>query len=154
MLLFFLVLFLNWIIRANNLTKEYPKKTAVDHISFSVAEGEVFGFLGPNGAGKTTTIRMLTTLASISEGSCDIAGYDVKRDPNQVRQNIGLVPQEAAVDLGLTGMENLLLTAKLYHVYSDAAKQRANQLLDLVGLQEVSGRLVGTYSGGMKNDSK
>jgi len=141
---------LNSIIRANDLTKRYDQKIAVDHVSFSVAEGEIFGFLGPNGAGKTTTIRMLTTLAAITEGSASIAGFDVSTKPNQVRRSIGLVPQEAAVDIGLTGIENLLLDAKLYHISTDVARRRSKELLDLVGLQEAAGRLVGTYSGGMK----
>jgi ABC-2 type transport system ATP-binding protein len=139
------------IIEASELTKKYHGGVmAVDHVSFSIGDGEIFGFLGPNGAGKTTTIRMLTTLTSITEGRGNVAGYDVTRYPNQVRRSIGLVPQEAAVDQNLTGIENLLLSAALYRVPSEVARKRAKELLDLVGLQEASMRLVRTYSGGMK----
>jgi ABC-2 type transport system ATP-binding protein len=142
---------LNAIIQANDLTKKYRGGvTAVDHVSFSVEQGEIFGFLGPNGAGKTTTIRMLTTLAAITEGGARVAGYDVAKDQNHVRRSIGLVPQEAAVDQNLSGIENLLLSAALYKVPTADARKRANELLDLVGLQEASKRLVRTYSGGMK----
>jgi ABC-2 type transport system ATP-binding protein len=137
-------------VQAESLTKAYGDQLAVDHISFDVGEGEVFGFLGPNGAGKTTTIKMLTTLASVSEGKCVVGGYDVTKEPDAVRITIGLVPQDAAVDNDLKGIENLLLSAKLYQVPNDVAKKRAYDLLDLVGLREASKRLVRTYSGGMR----
>lgn len=93
---------------------------------------------------------MLTTLASISEGSCIIAGHDAAKKPDDVRRSIGFVPQDTTVDGDLKGMENLLLTAKLYHVSDDLAKRRINELLDLVGLREAASRFVKTYSGGMK----
>ena len=87
------------IISAKSLSKFYPPRTkAVDNISFSVEEGEVFGFLGPNGAGKTTTIRMLSTLASITSGTASVAGFDVARNPAQVRESIGVVTQELTAD--------------------------------------------------------
>jgi len=92
----------------------YPPSTkAVDGVSFAVQEGEIFGFLGPNGAGKTTTIKMLTTLAAITEGNCAVGGYDVRNQQDKVRMSIGLVPQDAAVDGDLTGMENLIMSARL-----------------------------------------
>ena len=91
------------IIQAENLTKKFGEKTAVDHISFSVAEGEIFGFLGPNGAGKTTTIRILTTLASVTEGKATVAGIDVSKHPAAVRSNIGVVPQQLTADNELKG---------------------------------------------------
>jgi len=139
------------IIETEGLTKVYPpSQRAVDGISFCVEKGEVFGFLGPNGAGKTTTIRMLTTLASISEGRCVVAGFDVKTETDEVRRKIGLVPQDAAADGDLTGMENLLLSAKLYRVPDARAREQANELLGLVGLSDVAGRLARTYSGGMR----
>jgi ABC-2 type transport system ATP-binding protein len=141
---------MNSIIQANDLTKKYQDVVVVDHISFDVGEGEIFGFLGPNGAGKTTTIRMLTTLAAITEGACRISGYDVAKNPARVRSLIGLVPQQAAVDMGLTGIENLFLTAALFHVPKRVARQRAEELLDLVDLKDVASRRVGTYSGGMR----
>ena len=139
------------IIETEGLTKVYPPSfRAVDGISFGVEKGEIFGFLGPNGAGKTTTIKMLTTLASISEGRCSVAGFDVQKDTDEVRRRIGLVPQDAAVDGDLTGMENLLLSAKLYRVPDQMAKERATELIGLVGLGEAAVRLARTYSGGMR----
>jgi len=96
------------IIEAENLTKVYKGKVkAVDHISFYVNEGEIFGFLGPNGAGKTTTIKMLNTLASITEGKAMVAGKDVSKDPAAVRDVIGVVPQELTADDELKGIENV-----------------------------------------------
>jgi len=138
-------------IEAEGLTKVYgPSIRAVDGVSFQVEEGEIFGFLGPNGAGKTTTIKMLTTLATVTEGKSRVMGYDVAKDPDKVRRAIGLTPQEAAVDGDLTGTENLLLSAGLYGVDEAEARKRANELLELVSLQEAARRLVRTYSGGMK----
>src|ERR1700721_379396 len=97
---------------AEKLTKFYGKSLAVDHVSFKVGEGEVFGFLGPNGAGKTTTIKMLNTLIKIGEGTATVAGFDVARQGNDVRRAIGLVPQEMALDRDMTGRENLRIQAK------------------------------------------
>jgi ABC-2 type transport system ATP-binding protein len=103
------------IIEAEGLTKIYKGKVkAVDHISFSVEEGEIFGFLGPNGAGKTTTIKMLNTLASITEGRASVAGHDVSKEPGAIRDSIGVVPQELTADDELKGVENLMLTARLH----------------------------------------
>jgi ABC-2 type transport system ATP-binding protein len=140
----------NAIIQAENLTKKFGDKTAVDHISFSVAEGEIFGFLGPNGAGKTTTIRILTTLASLTEGRATVAGYDVSKHPGSVRANIGVVPQLLTADNELKGIENLLLTARLQHVPHQEARKRSEELLKLVDLQEFAEKPVKTYSGGMR----
>ena len=124
------------IIEAENLTKVYKGKVkAVDHISFYVEEGEIFGFLGPNGAGKTTTIKMLNTLASITEGRATVAGKDVSKDPAAVRDVIGVVPQELTADDELKGIENLLLSARLHHVPSGEARKRAKDLLTLVDLE-------------------
>ena len=139
------------IVEAEDLTKVFNGNlTAVDHISFRVSEGEVFGFLGPNGAGKTTTIKMLTTLASITQGKASVAGYDVATEQDKVRQSIGLVPQDLTIDDDLKGTENLLLAAKLYHVPDTVAKSRATELLGLVDLKDAANRLVSTYSGGMR----
>ena len=128
------------------------KKTvkAVDHISFSVEEGELFGFIGPNGAGKTTTIKLLTTLASITEGQASVAGYDVAKNPADVRESIGIVPQELTADDELKGAENLFLSAKLHHVPNDAAREKAKELLELLELEGAAQRQVKTYSGGMR----
>ena len=141
---------LNSIVQAVNLTKKFGEKTAVDHVSFDVAEGELFGFLGPNGAGKTTTIRMLTTLASISEGNAIVAGFDVAKDPGAVRASIGVVPQELTADDELKGIENVLLSAKLHHIPNDAARRKARYLFKLVDLESSAEKRVKTYSGGMR----
>jgi ABC-2 type transport system ATP-binding protein len=139
------------IIEAVKLTKTYKKTVkAVDHISFSVEEGELFGFLGPNGAGKTTTIKMLTTLASLTEGKASVAGYDVGKNPGAVRKNIGVVPQELTADDELKGAENLFLSAKLHHVQNDVARKKAKELLELLELEGAAQRQVKTYSGGMR----
>jgi ABC-2 type transport system ATP-binding protein len=139
------------IIQAEDLTKVYKGKVkAVDKISFSVDEGEIFGFLGPNGAGKSTTIKMLNTIASITSGHATVAGYDVSKNPGAVRDVIGVVPQELTADDELKGIENILLSARLHHVPRDEAKKRAAELLRLVDLETSAERRVKTYSGGMR----
>jgi ABC-2 type transport system ATP-binding protein len=139
------------IIEAEDLTKIYADGVkAVDDITFSVDSGALFGFLGPNGAGKTTTIKLLTTLASITSGRASVLGYDLRKDADQVRKSIGIVPQDLTIDSELKGIENVMLAARLYHVSKEVAKDRAKELLDLGGLQEAANRLVSTYSGGMR----
>jgi ABC-2 type transport system ATP-binding protein len=139
------------IIEAENLTKIYKGKVkAVDGISFSVEEGEIFGFLGPNGAGKTTTIKMLNTLATITAGRASVAGHDVGREPGAVRDSIGVVPQELTADDELRGDENLMLAARLHHVNGSAARERTAELLKLVDLEQAASRKVRTFSGGMR----
>jgi ABC-2 type transport system ATP-binding protein len=141
----------NRIIEALSLTKIYNKGVkAVNNISFSVEEGELFGFLGPNGAGKTTTIKMLTTLATITSGIATVAGYDVISNPAAVRKIIGIVPQELTADDELKGIENLLLSAKLHHVPNETARKKAQDLLNLLELESAAQRQVKTYSGGMR----
>ncbi|MGD0160417.1 MAG: ATP-binding cassette domain-containing protein [Candidatus Bathyarchaeia archaeon] len=141
----------NEIIEAQGLTKIYGNTVmAVNQISFSVKEGELFGFLGPNGAGKTTTIKMLTTLASITAGRATVAGYDVRKKPAEVRAIVGIVPQEFTADDELKGTENLLLAAKLHHVPNATAHERSKNLLKLVDLEGAAERRVKTYSGGMR----
>ena len=132
------------------LVKKFGDFTAVNGVSFSVGEGELFGFLGPNGAGKTTTINILTTLLKPTAGKATVAGYDVSTHPHEVRKRVGLVPQELTVDDDLTGMENLMLQAGLYHIPRSEARRRALELLDLVGLREFADKRVETYSGGMR----
>lgn len=139
------------IISTENLTKVYGGGVkAVDQITFKVEEKEIFGFLGPNGAGKTTTIRMLTTLASITSGTAKVAGYDVAKQPAEVRKSIGLVPQELTADDELKGVENLTLLAKLHHVPQSLMNRKVNELLQLFDLQDAAQRRVKTYSGGMR----
>jgi ABC-2 type transport system ATP-binding protein len=138
------------IIKTTNLSKKFDKLTAVDQVSFTVIKGEVFGFLGPNGAGKTTTIKMLTTLLNPTDGTADIAGYDIIKQRNHVRQNIGIVFQEPALDTELTGEENLEYHARMYNISRDSRKQRINEVLKLVDLEDKRKVLVKNYSGGMK----
>ena len=139
------------IINIKSMTKIFTSSTkAVDGVSFSVDEGEIFSLLGPNGAGKTTTIRMLTTLTSITDGEAFVGGHDVRKEPGAVREIIGVVPQEVTLDNELRGIENLLLAAKLHHVPSTLAKEKAKELLQLVELDESGSNRVATYSGGMR----
>jgi ABC-2 type transport system ATP-binding protein len=138
------------VIEVSGLMRKFDELKAVDNVSFEVREGEIFGFLGPNGAGKTTTINMLTTVLRPNAGHANVAGHDIAHDPVGVRRSIGLVPQEYTADEDLTGMENLLLIARLYEVPKAEAKKRAEELLDLVQLRDAADRAVETYSGGMR----
>jgi len=138
------------IIKTEQLTKKFNGFTAVDHISFSVNKGEIFGFLGPNGAGKTTTIKMLTTLLYPTDGKATISGYDITKKRDDVRQNIGIVFQDPALDTELTGLENLDFHARMYGLDKEKRKSRVNEVLTLVDLQEKKNDLVKNYSGGMK----
>jgi ABC-2 type transport system ATP-binding protein len=124
--------------------------TAVAGIDLSVSDGEVFAFLGPNGAGKTTTVRMLTTLLRPTAGQARVAGFDVYRDQHDIRRSIGVALQEAGLDALATGRELLALQARLYGLSGWEATRRADELLELVGLQEAADRQIKTYSGGMK----
>jgi len=137
------------IIEVRDLVKRFGEQVAVDHIDFTVGEGEVFGLLGPNGAGKSTTIKVLTTLLPPTSGQAMVAGYDVARQPTAVRQLIGYVPQAISADGSLTGYENLLVFAKLYDIPRTEQKTRVREALAFMGLQEAGDRLVRTYSGGM-----
>jgi ABC-2 type transport system ATP-binding protein len=139
------------IIRVENLVEVYPDGTrAVDGISFSVKEGEFFGFLGPNGAGKTTTIKILTTLLQKTSGLASIAGYDAETDSKEIRRIIGVQSQYTIVDDDLTGKENLMLQGHLQRMHGAALEQRVNELLNLVGLSEVANKKAAQYSAGMK----
>jgi ABC-2 type transport system ATP-binding protein len=123
---------------------------AVDGVDLEVREGEIFGFLGPNGAGKSTTVRMLTTLLRPSSGTARVAGYDIVREADMVRRNIGVALQDAAIDPLMTGNELLELQAILYGIAPASVKARAGELLERVGLTAAADRRVGTYSGGMR----
>jgi len=139
------------IIIVSNLIKLYdPDIRAVDDISFTVTQGEVFGFLGPNGAGKSTAIKVLTTLLKKTSGDVKIKGFDVEKDAREIRNIIGYASQGVGVDIDLTGRENIYLQCRFYHIPKDKARQKANDLLRTVGLADVADRLAGTYSGGMK----
>ena len=138
------------IIKTSNLTKKFNSFTAVDNISFSIKKGEIFGFLGPNGAGKTTTIKMLTTLLIPTQGTADVAGYDIIKQRNNVRKSMGVVFQEPALDTELTGAENLEYHARMYGLDRDNRKKRIDAVLKLVNLTDKKDILVKNYSGGMK----
>jgi ABC-2 type transport system ATP-binding protein len=135
---------------AEGLRKRYGKVQALDGVTFSVHESEVFGLLGPNGAGKSTTVRVLATLTRPDEGIAEVAGHDVVRHPNRVRRSIGYVPQESGVDREATGRENLLLQGRIQGVPRDKLRRRLDELLELVGLADAADRVVRGYSGGMK----
>jgi ABC-2 type transport system ATP-binding protein len=139
------------IIIVNNLVEVYSDGTrAVDDISFKVKEGEFFGFLGPNGAGKSTTIKILTTLLRKTSGSAIVAGHDLDKEPEEIRKLIGVQSQDTSVDGDLTGRENLMLQGHFQHISADELKQRANELLKLVGLEDAADKRARNYSGGMK----
>jgi ABC-2 type transport system ATP-binding protein len=137
-------------IDVRGLTKEFGSLTAVDGITFAVEHGSIFGLLGPNGAGKTTTINMLTTLLSPTSGEAHVAGFDVRKEKDLVRQNIGVVFQEPALDTQLTGKENLDFHAMMYGLSREEREIRIRQVLELVELEEKADTLVQQYSGGMK----
>jgi ABC-2 type transport system ATP-binding protein len=139
------------VISVRELTRTFKGGVeAVRGIDLSVTGGEVFGFLGPNGAGKTTTVRMLCTLLPPTSGAATVAGYDVVRDGAQVRRRIGVALQEIGLDPVQTGRELLELQCGLYGITGKRAKERAAELLDLVGLTGAADRFTKTYSGGMK----
>jgi ABC-2 type transport system ATP-binding protein len=135
---------------AEGLRKSFGKTKALDGLDLSVAPGTVCGLLGPNGAGKTTVIRILGTLVRPDGGYARVAGYDVTKDPDRVRYRIGLAGQYAAVDEKLTGRDNLRMFGRLYHLTERASRHRADELLERFGLAEAGGRMVQTYSGGMR----
>ncbi len=138
------------IIQVQNLSKQFKSLTAVDDISFSVSEGEVFGFLGPNGAGKTTTINILCTLLAPTSGNASIAGFDCVAQPDQVRSSIGLIFQDTTLDTGLTAYENLKFHAYLYNLDRKLAEKRIDEMLEVVELTARKRDLIKNFSGGMK----
>ena len=136
------------LIRVDNLVKRFGELTAVDHVSFSIEEGEIFGFLGPNGAGKTTTLSILSTLLSPTSGEAYVNGYDVKKHQDDVRRSIGVVFQDPTLDEELTAYENMSIHSRLYGMKD--YKKKINELLELVELGPWKKKLVKTFSGGMK----
>jgi ABC-2 type transport system ATP-binding protein len=140
----------NSIITTDRLTKSFGTVQAVKGVDLAVEEGTVFGLLGPNGAGKTTTIRILTTLLQPDEGKATVAGFDVVRDAARLRPVIGLAGQFAAVDENLTGLENLEMVGRLYHLPRAEARKRAEEVLERFELADAAHRTAKTYSGGMR----
>jgi daunorubicin resistance ABC transporter ATP-binding subunit len=138
-------------IQVENLVKVYPGGVkALSGIDFSVGRGEFFGFLGPNGAGKSTTIKILSTLLKKTSGQVSVAGLDVERSSMDVRRTIGFAMQEVGLDDLSSGRDFLVMQGLLYKLGRREASKRAEELLELVGLTDVAGRKVGTYSGGMR----
>jgi ABC-2 type transport system ATP-binding protein len=131
------------------LTRRFGDLIAADHVSLHVPYGAIFGLLGPNGAGKTTIIKMLTTMLDPTEGTASVAGFDIVKTPAKVRRMIGYVPQMLSADGGLTGWENLALSAKLYGIGRVERKRRIEDALRFMGLSDFGRKLVKTYSGGM-----
>jgi ABC-2 type transport system ATP-binding protein len=132
-----------------DLTRRFDAITAVDRLTMTIDAGTIFGLLGPNGAGKSTTIKMLTTLLPPTSGHARVAGFDVAREPRRVRRAIGYVPQLVSADGGLTGVENLALSAALYDIPHRQRAARIEDALAFMGLTEAACQLVRTYSGGM-----
>ena len=136
------------IINVSNLKKSFKKHQVLKGVDFTIRKGSIFALLGSNGAGKTTCIRILSTLAKADSGSATICGYDVFKQPDNVRGSISLTGQYAAVDEILTGRENLILIGKLKKLPD--AKKQADELLTMINLEDAADKRVGTYSGGMR----
>jgi len=137
-------------INVENLTKNFNGFTAVDHVSFDVKTGEVFGLLGPNGAGKTTIIRMLSTLTRPTEGTAKISNYDIVKNDDKVRKLIGLVSEKIIMYDRLTAKENLRFFGSLYNIPNEVLSKRIDELLALVQLSKWKDSQVGTFSTGMR----
>jgi ABC-2 type transport system ATP-binding protein len=140
----------DYAIEIENLTKKFGDFTAVDDISLKVKNKEIFGFLGPNGAGKSTTIRMLCTLAQPTSGSARVAGHDLIRDADRVRENIGLVSEKMIMYDRLTPAENLRFFGRLYSIPKPVLEDKIDELLDLVDMQEWKNTQISKFSTGMK----
>ena len=137
-------------IDVRGLRKSYGEKLVLDGIDLNVAEGTIFSLLGPNGAGKTTAVQILSTLSTADAGEIRVAGHDLHQEPDAVRAAIGVTGQFSAVDGLMTGRENLILMADLYHLGKQQARRRADELLEQFDLVEAGKKLAMTYSGGMK----
>jgi len=137
-------------IAAERLEKRYGTTKALDGVDLAIRPGRVLGVLGPNGAGKTTAIRVLATLLKADAGHATVAGFDVARQPAQVRRNIGLTGQYASVDEDLTGTQNLVLIGQLLNLSTRDARARAAELLSWFDLTDAAGRIAKNYSGGMR----
>ncbi len=138
------------IIEVDGLVKRYGDIAAVDGVSFSVEQGEIFGLLGPNGAGKTTTISMLSCLIEPTDGNATVAGSSIRSDSLGVKRALGVVPQDIALYPTLTALENLRFWAEMYGLKGDELKQRVAEVLKVAGLEDRAKERIETYSGGMK----
>jgi ABC-2 type transport system ATP-binding protein len=137
-------------VEVENLTKRFGDFCAVNSLNFKVDNGEIFGLLGPNGAGKSTLIRMLTTLVPPTSGTARVNGFDIVRNPNGVRQSIGVIPQAMTSDLDLTAQENMSIFAKLYSIPREKLLRTIKQLLRAVDLEQWADKPVKMFSGGMR----
>jgi ABC-2 type transport system ATP-binding protein len=137
-------------IEVRDLVKRFDDFTAVDHLTFDVRPGEIFGFLGPNGAGKSTTIKMLCTLLQPTSGMAMVDGYDIVREPDRVRASIGIIFQDYSLDDRITAEENLRFHCMIYHVPRAERRERIAHVLELVDLADRAGEKVRNFSGGMK----
>ncbi len=140
----------SYAVMAEGLRKSYGETEVLKGVDLKIEQGTILALLGPNGAGKTTTIRILSTLLSFNSGTASIGGFDVVKQADKVREIIGLTGQYAAVDEYLTGVQNLVMMGKLYHLGTEHSTMRAKQLLEQFDLVEAADRKVKTYSGGMR----
>jgi lipooligosaccharide transport system ATP-binding protein len=138
------------VVSARGLVKKFDKLTAVDHIDFDIQKGEIFGFLGPNGAGKSTTMRMIQGVSPITSGKLEVLGMDVATQSKNIKQRIGVAPQESNLDPDFSAIKNLTSYARYYHIPSDVAKKRAKDLLEFMQLTEKADTEIDNLSGGMK----
>jgi ABC-2 type transport system ATP-binding protein len=138
------------VLEIKNLTKKFGDFIAVDNMSLSIAEGEIFGYLGANGAGKSTTINMIASLIRSNEGSIDILGMNIKKHSRFVKMNIGIVPQDLAIYEDLTAYENVKFFAGLYGLRGNTLQERVEEALEFVGLQDKHKSYPKNFSGGMK----
>ncbi|MGY0374559.1 ABC transporter ATP-binding protein [Clostridium sp. JNZ J1-5] len=138
------------IVKIENLVKRFGDVTAVDNISLSIEEGEIYGLLGPNGAGKSTTINIMCGLLSMDKGKIEILEKDVKREAAITKKNLGVVPQDIAIYEDLTAYENVKFFASLYGLKGEELKQRTNEALEFVGLSDRAKQFPKEFSGGMK----
>lgn len=141
---------MKYAIETNNLTKRYKNFTAVNSLNLTVPNKTIFGMLGPNGAGKTTTIKMLTCLIQPTEGTATVGGYDIKKNPNEVRNLLGMVPQQVSLYKDLTVFENAELCADFYGVSEDVKYDRIDDLMELVDIKYAKDKRIGQLSGGQK----
>ena len=140
----------DYIISATNLTKRFGERVAVDHIDLLVKKGEVFGFLGPNGAGKTTTVRLLSSLATIDEGTVLIGGHDLVKEPRVAKSYMGVIQQHISLDKDLTVRENMMQHAMFHKIPKNQRNQKIEELVKYVGLEEYLDKMVDSLSGGWK----
>jgi ABC-2 type transport system ATP-binding protein len=139
-------------IQLQHLTKRFGTQTAVDDLSFEVPAGQILGFLGPNGAGKSTTLKMLTGMLEPTSGTATICGFDLLREPIEVKRHVGFVPESGAVFESLTGLEYLEMVAALYAIPPEAARARIRQFIAFFDLsfETLTDKLLGAYSKGMR----